>query len=299
VIATPENVLLPMTIPGGPIEKAAWIGKNSFRGPIGLLGTMPNLVNFISGGRTALNDGNFSPGIGLLSSDAPVSAQGKAITSYDTAVTMGFIWQDCPSGLPIPLPAFILPGPVGAGVMQTKKGGGIHSSDSFMGIDLGFFSSPHKGSKHDWDPDPGKFMEYNISTNPKESLTVGPYGQPIVFAKASASLRVSDQGKTGGPWEINPNGVSIDVGGGAQGKGKVVIGDDRADAEAISKALVYYHRIGDWREPPNLFNPYWRAKLEPWTEVDLPEAMTLAGQAGSIPAIEEMQLLGKGAVNLK
>lgn len=32
---------------------------------------------------------------------------------------------------------------------------------------------------------------------------------------------------------------------------------------AASAALAYYHRPGDWREPPNLFNPLWGAKLIP------------------------------------
>jgi hypothetical protein len=30
---------------------------------------------------------------------------------------------------------------------------------------------------------------------------------------------------------------------------------------AVSAAMAYYHRPGDWREPPNLFNPFWGAKL--------------------------------------
>ncbi len=32
---------------------------------------------------------------------------------------------------------------------------------------------------------------------------------------------------------------------------------------AIARAQVYYHRPGAWREPPNLFNPYWGARLAP------------------------------------
>jgi hypothetical protein len=32
---------------------------------------------------------------------------------------------------------------------------------------------------------------------------------------------------------------------------------------AMSAAMAYYHRPGDWREPPNLFNPMWGAKLMP------------------------------------
>lgn len=32
---------------------------------------------------------------------------------------------------------------------------------------------------------------------------------------------------------------------------------------AMAAARAYYHRPGDWREPPNLFNPFWGAKLIP------------------------------------
>ena len=32
---------------------------------------------------------------------------------------------------------------------------------------------------------------------------------------------------------------------------------------AVSAAMAYYHRPGDWREPPNLFSPFWGAKLMP------------------------------------
>jgi len=31
----------------------------------------------------------------------------------------------------------------------------------------------------------------------------------------------------------------------------------------ISRGMAYYHRPGNWEEPPNFFNPYWRAKLGP------------------------------------
>jgi Putative Flp pilus-assembly TadE/G-like len=33
---------------------------------------------------------------------------------------------------------------------------------------------------------------------------------------------------------------------------------------AMSRGLVYYHRPGNWVEPPNFFNPFWRAKLAPF-----------------------------------
>lgn len=30
-----------------------------------------------------------------------------------------------------------------------------------------------------------------------------------------------------------------------------------------ARAMCYYHRPGHWAEPPNLFNPFWKAKLSP------------------------------------
>ncbi|MBL8955278.1 MAG: hypothetical protein JNK82_31180 [Myxococcaceae bacterium] len=38
-------------------------------------------------------------------------------------------------------------------------------------------------------------------------------------------------------------------------------GTDLSKATALSTGLAYYHRKGHWREPPNLFNPFWRAGL--------------------------------------
>jgi hypothetical protein len=36
-----------------------------------------------------------------------------------------------------------------------------------------------------------------------------------------------------------------------------------AGVHAIARAQAYYHRLGNWKEPPNLFNPFWRAHLAP------------------------------------
>ena len=55
-----------------------------------------------------------------------------------------------------------------------------------------------------------------------------------------------------------------------------------AGMHVLARAQVYYHRPGAWQEPPNLFNPYWGARLAPKNaaisrighEVDLGEVMT-------------------------
>lgn len=36
---------------------------------------------------------------------------------------------------------------------------------------------------------------------------------------------------------------------------------------AISRGQAYYHRPGVWREHPNFFNPFWRARLAPIGDV--------------------------------
>lgn len=38
-------------------------------------------------------------------------------------------------------------------------------------------------------------------------------------------------------------------------------GLDISRQTAVATGLVYYHRMRHWREPPNFFNPYWRATL--------------------------------------
>lgn len=48
---------------------------------------------------------------------------------------------------------------------------------------------------------------------------------------------------------------------------------------SIAAGMAYYHRPGHWKEPPNLFNPYWRATLvrsniDAQSDGDLPDALT-------------------------
>lgn len=50
-----------------------------------------------------------------------------------------------------------------------------------------------------------------------------------------------------------------------------------------ARAMTYYHRPGAWAEPPNLFNPYWKAKLSPLLGND--KLMTIAGMNYSGPLV--------------
>ncbi|HEX4619978.1 MAG TPA: pilus assembly protein, partial [Myxococcaceae bacterium] len=58
-----------------------------------------------------------------------------------------------------------------------------------------------------------------------------------------------------------------------------VMSDDGTDVglqTAMATGIAYYHRAGHWREPPNLFNPFWRAGL---THPDI----DAQGQGSDIP----------------
>ena len=49
----------------------------------------------------------------------------------------------------------------------------------------------------------------------------------------------------------------------------------------IARASAYYHRPGNWQEHPNLFNPFWRAKLAPV----LPGLERVPGVGGLVDAV--------------
>jgi len=55
--------------------------------------------------------------------------------------------------------------------------------------------------------------------------------------------------------------VTVATPGGPAHATNVAAEDD--GPKAVSRALAYYHRPGNWQEHPNFFNPYWRAKLAP------------------------------------
>ena len=58
---------------------------------------------------------------------------------------------------------------------------------------------------------------------------------------------------------------------------------------AMSKAMVYYHlpRWPDgWKEHPNFFNPYWKAKLQPFRgSIEAAKVLVAAGTTKYLPAL--------------
>lgn len=95
------------------------------------------------------------------------------------------------------------------------------------------------------------------------------FGQPRLYAlfERDVSTRM--------PWDLR---FDVDFGGG----GAAVRLGPPARMSATAAGLAYYHRGGDWKEPPNLLNPFWRATLAPIdvdladSTVDVPELLRAA-----------------------
>ncbi|WP_241758692.1 hypothetical protein [Pyxidicoccus parkwayensis] len=113
------------------------------------------------------------------------------------------------------------------------------------------------------------------------------WGQPRVYSYVTRQFRGGDPSKT--PWELNSSST-LEFEHGAQGSGRLKLAAD--EGAGLSKALVYYHRFGQggWKEPPNLFGPYWRAKLHPFRDGD--EAGRVLEAAGNQDAAELARVPG-------
>jgi hypothetical protein len=137
------------------------------------------------------------------------------------------------------------------------------------------------------------FMKYRANPNPERD-----WGQPRVYSYVTQSLRIGDPGKA--PWELNASGKVV-VTHGEQGDAELILAP--GEGTGFSKALVYYHRFdnGDlsggsvtgaeegWREPPNLFAPYWRAKLHPFSPEEATRLLRAAGDSDAAQLVNGSQ----------
>ncbi|WP_224360340.1 pilus assembly protein TadG-related protein [Hyalangium versicolor] len=219
------------------------------------------------GGHTAFRDGKYST---TLQGDAGNNVRGSVLTSVDSAM-LGGTWRHGAMSLPLPAAGPLSPGNLSSG-----------NSNGHSGGLLGFFNNPHSGSNHNVDLDMSRFEEFNIGTS-------YPFNQPSVFAAVSTDTRVNEYGQRG-PWEVAKDGsgtVTMKKVGPEDAKLTL---SNNTRSKAFSKAMVYYHRIGDWSDYPNMFNPFWRAKLAPLTDA---EALVL----GSVDSNAAALVMGVKAIN--
>lgn len=122
------------------------------------------------------------------------------------------------------------------------------------------------------------FMKFRGMTSQADD-----WGQPRAYSYVTRQFFQGSYGKA--PWELNSSGT-LKFGHGEQGTGTLRLAP--GEGAALSKALVYYHRLGQngWKEAPSLFNPYWRAKLHPFTAQEAAKVLNAANntEGGQIAA---------------
>ena len=116
-----------------------------------------------------------------------------------------------------------------------------------------------------------RFMRFKIDEEDN-------YHQPVVYKMLKSDLSRDDQGRRM-PWDIFNSGKFTGNLLGARDQSVQLRLVSDSDAYSMSKALVYYHHPGNWREPPNFWNPFWRVKLHPFTKQEVFQIEALAEQS--------------------
>jgi hypothetical protein len=233
-------------------------------------------VGFLAGGRTGAAANAFNMG---FTGDVSNNQAGAMVTSFDWGMLAGQ-WKHGASTSTLPIL-----GPISPGNLSTGQSGNTHSG-GFLGD---IFNNPHNGSNHAQNLDFSRFQEFN----PSGSF---PFNQPYVYAGATTDTRVNEYGQRG-PWEVAKDGSgTITVTNVGPQDAKLTLSNNNR-ARAFAKAMVYYHRIGDWTDYPNLFNPFWRAKLQPLTTAEVGTVLvSVDSQAATV--VGGSMGINKGAVNV-
>lgn len=167
--------------------------------------------------------------------------------------------------------------PISIVVVQWKDGNGIWITKGSTPGSSGYEGVPCNGSG-------GCFMNFRMAgkSTPKDDDT--DYGQPATYGGMSVDLRVLSKGGGKGNWEIDGKGEVQMVG--SNKKFKYVPGED---AYAVAKGKTYFHQLGPngWQAPPNLFDPFWRAKLHPFLRKELSESLSEAGDGPGQQVVDE------------
>jgi hypothetical protein len=117
------------------------------------------------------------------------------------------------------------------------------------------------------------------------------WNQPTQYGAVKQSLRESRRGPAQKPWEINETGtVQVEMGGGKQLKIKL---NPRDTGYAVAKAKLYYHQSGNWKHPPNMFDPFWKAKLHPFKRDELTNVLIYAGDMDGAAVVGTAPVEGK------
>lgn len=120
-------------------------------------------------------------------------------------------------------------------------------------------------------------ITYNTGDDSADNL----WAQPKLFALVQRDYK--QRGLKSDPWNLRFRfGFSQEGAGGFDSHGwHLANGTDISVQQALATGLAYYHRRGHWEEPPNLWNPFWRATL---VSADVDSGGDLSRGGNDVPA---------------
>lgn len=175
----------------------------------------------------------------------------------------------------------------------TMVAGGITCVDTAGGsIEAWVYSSDKTVSQndvHEWTPAGSNDFGSDVNVYPNERHTLGTctscpgiwtmfidlnpvhvadeakhlWGQPKNYAYLERDYSDRSSTSSADPWNLNfmfrftSNGSRYDN----RGLKTLKSGLNIEKQGALAAGLAYYHRMDHWKEPPNFFNPFWRATL--------------------------------------
>ena len=115
------------------------------------------------------------------------------------------------------------------------------------------------------------FINFRLNTN-----SSADFGQPATYGAVTQDLRLQLNGRRG-PWEVNANGaIQIRL---QRNRPTRLVLVPQGNAYAVAKGKTYFHQLGQngWQTPPNMFDPFWRAKLQSFGKQELQSILSTVG----------------------
>lgn len=133
----------------------------------------------------------------------------------------------------------------------------------------------------------GCFINFRLATQGGET----DYGQPATYGVITQDLRKM-RARDEQPWEIDGSGTVKMPNG--DGTFKYV---PEGQGFGVAKGKAYFHQLDSWAAPPNLFDPFWRAKLHPFVRDELKEILQKAGDSYGYQVANNGQTAIEGVVS--
>lgn len=158
-------------------------------------------------------------------------------------------------------------------MVQWKHGNGIWFTNGSASS-----GSPYRGVPCSGDD---CFINFRFINQENET----DYGQPATYGAVKQDLRETrHDGNSKRPWEVNDQGVvSIKLTKDKPAEMKLVA---QKQGYALAKGKTYFHQLSSWQVPPNMFDPFWRAKLHPFLRDEMSEILGSIGDSDGQQVIQ-------------